>query len=130
MQKLMVTMGLPSYRILIMESPCPKDAIATIDWVEDRHVAQLYLSKKWHEHSDDEQRDTIVHETLHVWHRGLTDWLHAELQDLMHDHEFDRISRQYQHHVELMVDQMALTLANVLLIKQDWDECHSGCAAA
>jgi hypothetical protein len=74
MSRLMNAMGLPSYRIHIMEEPADDEAIAEIKCIEDRYVAELYLCQEWLERRDEERRDTITHEVLHLWHRPLTDW--------------------------------------------------------
>jgi hypothetical protein len=124
--QLIIAMGLPSYRVLIMEEPADDDAIAEIKHIDGRYVAEVYLGKDWLERSDDEQRDTITHEVLHLWHRRLTDWLNAELRDLMHDHEFERIERQFHSEAELMVDNIAMIMSDTFRLKEAWREAHDG----
>jgi hypothetical protein len=128
--RLMTAMGLPSYRIKIMDEPADEEAIAEIRCVEGRYVAEVYLCKDWMKRDPDEQRDTITHEVLHIWHRQLSDWLYSELQDLMHDHEFSRIERQFKSHAELMVDNIAMILADTHRLKEEWEEAQSGCLSS
>lgn len=124
--KLMNTMGLPTYRIMIMEKAADKGSIAEIRRIEDRYVAELYLCKDWLSRSDDEQRDTIVHEVLHLWHRGLTDWFYFEMQDRVQFREFVKLEEQFHHVTELMVDHIAMILSDTHRLKQAWEEAHSG----
>lgn len=124
--KLMNTMGLPSYRILIMEKAADKGSIAEIHRVEDRFVAELYLCKDWLSRDEEEQRDTIVHEVLHLWHRGLTDWFYFELQERVHVSDFVRLEDQFHHVTELMVDHIALILSDTHRLKEEWQNAHSG----
>jgi hypothetical protein len=123
--KLMNTMGLPTYRILIMKKPADKGSIAEIRRIEDRYVAELYLCKDWLDRSDDEQRDTITHEILHLWHRGLTDWFYFEVQEQLHVPQFIKIEEQFHHVTELMVDHIAMILSQTHLLKEAWEEAHS-----
>jgi hypothetical protein len=122
--KLMATMGLPTYQILIMKKPASKGAAAEIRCVDDRYVAQLYLSKDWESLSEDEQRQTITHEVLHLWERQLSDWFYSEVHDVVNVHDFLRLERQFRHVCELMIDNVALILADTHRLKEEWEEAH------
>jgi len=124
--KMTVMMGLPSYRILIMAKPADKGSVAEIITTDDRYVAQLYLCKDWMSRSDDERRDTIVHEVLHLWHRQLSDWLREDVHGATGVHEYARLERQFHNITELMVDGIAMILADTHLIKEEWEEAHGG----
>ena len=124
--KLIVMMGLPIYRVLIMEKYADKGTAAQIKPTDDRHIANLFLSKRWMQFTDDEQRETITHEVLHLWHRHLTDWFRSEVHDLVQFHEYIRLERQYDHLVEMMVDNIAMILADTHRLKEEWEEAHGG----
>jgi len=128
--KLMVAMGLPAYRILIMDKPADKGSIAEVIYTDDRYVAQVYLSKDWMSRPEDERRDTIVHEVLHLWHRPLSDWFRDDVHEAVNVGDFVRLERQFHAVTELMVDQMALILADTHRIKEEWEEAHRGSSPA
>jgi hypothetical protein len=130
MSRLMIAMGLPSYRIQIMKKPADKGSIAEVIYTDDRYVAQVYLAKDWMDRTEDERRDTIVHEILHLWHRPLSDWFRDDVHETANVHEFVRLERQFRAITELMVDQMALILADTHRIKEEWEEAHSGSSSA
>jgi hypothetical protein len=123
---LMIAMGLPTYRLLIMKKHADRESIAEIVPIDGRYVAELYLCKDWLDQPDDVQRQTITHEVLHLWHRHLTDWLRSEVHDLVNVHDFIRIERQYQDITELMVDQAAMILSETHRLKESWEEAHGG----
>lgn len=124
--RLMNAMGLPSYRILIMEKPASKKSNAEIITTDDRYVAQLYLARDWTELPDETQRDTIVHEVLHLWHRPLSDWFRDDVNQAAPFHEYIRLERQFRNITELMVDHLAMILADTHLIKEEWEAAHRG----
>jgi hypothetical protein len=86
----------------------------------------MYLCKDWLERTEDERRDTITHEVLHLWHRELTDWFATEVHDLVNVHDYIRLDRQYHHLVELMVDRIAMIVSDTHRLKESWREAHGG----
>lgn len=126
---LMAAMGLPIYRLLIMEKPASKGTAAQIRPTEDRYIANLFLCRRWMQLTEDERRETITHEVLHLWHRELTDWFRSEVHDLVQMHEYFRLERQYDHIVELMVDQIAMIMSDTHRLKEAWEEAHGGRSA-
>lgn len=124
--KLMGTMGLPQYQILIMEKPAGKGAAAEVRCVDGRYVAQLYLCKDWDSLSENEQRQTITHEVLHLWERQLSDWFYSEVHDVVNVHDFMRLERQFRHVCEMMIDNIAMILADTHRLKEEWEEAHGG----
>lgn len=116
-------LALPRWRILIMEEPCDDDCIASIDSVEGKYTAQLWLCTDWMKRADDERRDTITHEVLHLLHFRV-DHIIADARDLMHDHEHDALHHRYRRETELMVDHLAGFLADTHRLRDAWEHHH------
>lgn len=123
---LMIAMGLPTYRILIMEKRANKGSIAEIKTTDNRYVANLYLCKDWLDQPDNVKRETITHEVLHLWHRELSDWFNSEVWGVLQSHDYIRLDRQFTHITELMVDNIAMILADTQRLKEVWEEAHGG----
>ncbi len=59
---------LPGWQVLVMEEPCHDDALASIDRTYGKYTAEIRLCADWMARSDDERRETITHEVLHLLH--------------------------------------------------------------
>lgn len=119
------TLGMPSWRIWYDDEPAPGDTIAQVQFTKGRYVAELRLCSDWMTRTEDDRRDTITHEVLHLLHRDLSDWVEDDLVELMHDHEHDRIHRQFKRLIELHVDHLALFMATTHDLTQAWTDAHT-----
>jgi hypothetical protein len=115
---------LPGWRILVMDDPADDDNNAEVRTVDGRWVAQVYLSPKWMSLTDDERRDTVVHEVCHLLHARLEDAVLTDSRGYMHDHEHDDWSARVKREFELMADHLALFLADTHTLRQAWDKAH------
>lgn len=116
-------LGLPSWRIGVLEEPADGDALASISTVPGRWIAEVKLSDQWMKLSSDERRDTIVHEVCHLLHVGVNHVI-EDAQSLMHDHEWDALNASYHRATEYMVDHLAGFLDAHYQLQQAWDEVH------
>lgn len=116
-------LGLPGWRVLLMEDPCDDDCLACIVPVEGKYTAQLYVCTDWMKRDDDERRDTITHEVLHLLHFRV-DHVLDDARDLMHDHEHDALHKRYRRETELMVDHLAGFLARTHTLRESWAKAH------
>ena len=114
---------LPGWRISVLEEPAEDDALASIDTVEGRWIAQLKLCSHWMKLPADERRNTITHEVLHLLHVGVNHVL-EDAQHLMHDHEWQTLNVQYHRATEYMVDHLAAFLDDNYQLEQAWDAAH------
>lgn len=73
--------------------------------------------------SDDERRDTIVHEMLHLLHFRINH-IFDDTRDFMHDYEHDALAKRYRRETELMVDHLAAFLAATHTLKEAWREAQ------
>lgn len=121
-------MHLPRYSFLVMEEPCEEDALASIELIEDRWIAQVRLSTEWMKRGESERMNTVIHEVCHVLHREL-DWVMSQARNYMHDYEHNMLADQYRHQAELMVDHMALFLSEMKPIKKAWVKLRKKTAA-
>lgn len=117
----LATLRMPKWTVLLMEEPCGDDAIASIEPVEGRYVAQLYLCADWHTKSSDVRRETITHEMLHLVHRNVSTVVLDDSADFMHDHEHDDWSRRVRRELELMVDHLASFMAATHDLTGEWE---------
>jgi hypothetical protein len=65
-RQIAVSMGLGGWVIEESETPAEEGALATIEPTYGQRHAKLSLCKEWETLTPEEQRDTIVHELLHV----------------------------------------------------------------
>lgn len=114
---------LPRYKMLIMEEPCQDDALASVEVVEGRWVAQIYLSTEWMEKDDEERMLTIVHEVCHLLHRSVNYVVESSVR-YMHDYEYNDLAVRYRHETELMVDHLSMFLSDHATIKESWKTAH------
>ncbi len=67
----------------------------------------------WFEKADDDRRNDIVHELLHLVHRDQTEVIRCGLQDAgyLPDKAFTMMWRMFELHTEAMIDHLAGVLA-------------------
>lgn len=119
-------LGMPTWRILVMDDPCDDDeeANASISWIDQRYVAQLWLGSTWMKVDYNDRREVITHEVLHLLHSKVSTVVLDDSKAFMHDHEHDDWSRRVRREFELMVDHIAGFLAKSHTLEQSWDAAH------
>ena len=116
-------LSMPSWQVLVMEKPAHEDAVASITPVEGKYTAQLYLCSDWMKRTDQDRRETVVHEVLHLLHFRINHVI-ADAADLMREHEHDALEVRYRRETELMVDHLAKFLSRTHTLEQAWDVAH------
>lgn len=122
--EVMAALHMPAWAILVMEEPCDPGSEATIDWINQRYVAQLYLSPEWMKFDYDRRRDTVTHEVLHLLHAKVSTVVLDDSQSYMHKHEHKDWARRVRREFEFMVDHLAGWMARTHSLKQAWDTAH------
>lgn len=64
-------MNLGQWKIELSETPCEEDALAEIEVSDNLWQAKIRVAHGFFKEKPDEQRDTIVHELLHVHTAGI-----------------------------------------------------------
>ena len=116
-------LGLPGWRISVLDEPSADDALASISTVPGRWIAQVRLSPDWMKLSDEERRNTVAHEVLHLLHVGVNHII-EDAADLMHAHEWETLNARYHRATEYMVDHLAGFLDDNYQLQQAWDDAH------
>lgn len=122
-EKVRDQLGLPAWRFAVLEEPAGDDALASIDTVSGRWIAELRLCEGWMKLPTDERRNTIVHEVCHLLHVGVNHVI-EDAQHLMHDHEWETLNAQYHRATEYMVDHLAGFLDAHYQLQEAWDTAH------
>lgn len=113
-------MRMPKWKILVMEDPAENDAYAAINWIDQRHVAQLWLSPDWMKLDTDTRRNSITHEVMHLVHARVSTVAFDDTRHLMHDHEHNDWTRRLRREFELMVDHLATFMADTHRLEEAW----------
>lgn len=96
-------LGLVGWDIYLATKVCTKDAFASIHPVYGRHSAALAVCQEWYTLPLTVQRNTIVHELLHVIHNRATEVIRTAPTSTWQWRTFER-------EIELMVDHLANTI--------------------
>lgn len=120
----LTALHMPGWQILVMEEPADEDELAAIRPVDGKYTAQLWLCSDWMKRSDEERRETVVHEVLHLLHFRINHVV-DDARDLMHDHEHDAMQRRYFRETDLMVDHLAKFLSCTHSLEEAWAAAHS-----
>lgn len=118
-------MGMPAWRLLVMSDPSDEDAHAMIEWIDQPHVAQLWLNARWMTLDSDTRRECITHEVLHLLHARVSTVAFDDSEHLMRDHEHEDWKRRVRREFELMVDHLATFMAKTHQLEEAWAEAHA-----
>lgn len=116
-------LGLPKWAITVLDEPADDDAMASIEPLGWRWVAELKLNQDWMTYDSAARRNTIVHEVCHLLHYGINHVI-EDAADLMHDHEWQQINRRYHRATEYMVDHLAGFIDSHYDLRAEWDRLH------
>ena len=117
------TLGLGRWRVLVMTDPSEKGTIATVDYVEDRYVAELRVSKDWVSRKSEEKYEAIIHECLHLLHLRVNQVL-QDLEKVTLPHQLDTAWLHYTREIEYMVDRLATYVAMDSYLKSAWEKAR------
>ncbi|MDN4174721.1 hypothetical protein QWY28_17300 [Nocardioides sp. SOB77] len=119
-------LNMPGWRILVMEEPTQDDdeAYATIDWIDQKHTAQLRLCPSWMKLDDATRRECITHEVLHLLHARVSTVALDDAAVYMRDHDHRDWSRRVRREFELMVDHLATFMSRTFKLEEAWDRAH------
>lgn len=59
---------LNQWDITLMAKPAPKDCHAAVQPQTNHHIAQMRLSREWMEMSEEQKKNTLIHEMIHLGH--------------------------------------------------------------
>lgn len=106
-------MGLSHWDVFLAKEPAREGACAMVEPVEGRQVAPIFLCQGWWDRSDDDKRNDIVHELLHVLHRDQTDLIRCGLSRSGYLPKKTRIMLwdRFSAATEVMVDHLASVIA-------------------
>lgn len=116
-------LGLPTWKLAIMEKPARKDAEAMIRATDGRHFANIWLSRDWMTFDDDTRRNAITHEVCHLLHPRVDDVM-RDARTFMHPHEWNPWFDQYHREMELVVDHLAMFMADTFRLVEAWETAH------
>lgn len=115
------TLGLPSWKLTILDEHPNEGAMASIEPIEGRWFAMLRLSPEWMELDSDKRRMAIVHEVCHLIHYDINNVI-KDAAESMHGHEWQSLNRRYVRAVEYMVDHLAHFLDSHYDLKEAWEQ--------
>ena len=96
-------LGLYNWDIYLTLAHSTDDCNASVHPVYGRYVAGISVNKKWYEYSPEVQRNTILHELLHLVHNRQTEVIRTTKQR-------DEVWITFNRETELMVDQLATAI--------------------
>lgn len=99
-------LDLGHWDIFLTHASAKDDTNASIHPVYGRHVAALSVNKGWFSYSREVQRNTILHELLHVVHNRQTEVIRTTKQR-------DEVWVTFERETELMVDGLANALEDL-----------------
>lgn len=101
--------GTPRWVLRLATDPSDEGTCAQIRMNEDRYFATLKVCADWMDLPTSEKQNTIIHEVCHLLFHRL-DHVVDDVVNLMHDHEYEKVRDAYSREVELIVDQLSVTL--------------------
>lgn len=107
-------LGLAQWAVKLQEDPPSEDdALAKIEPIEGRDTARLWVSSGYWDEEPEEQRATITHELLHLFHREVTEPFTASeaLADLIGKPADRLLVDSLKRASELMVDRLTRIVA-------------------
>lgn len=99
-------LGLQGWDIFLTAAHSDDDANASVHPVYGRYTAGISVNKKWFEYSPEVQRNTIIHELLHVVHNRQTEVIRTTKQR-------DEVWITFNRETELMVDHLATAIEDL-----------------
>lgn len=120
----MGALHMPGWQVLVMEDPADEDDLASISALDGKYTAQFWLASDWMRRTDDERRETVVHEVLHILHFRINHVL-DDAAALLSERDREQLEKRYQRETELMVDHLAKFLSRTHSLEQAWVTAHA-----
>ncbi|WP_108665160.1 hypothetical protein [Euzebya rosea] len=107
---LMQELGLERWTIDVRPAAARDGATAHIDVTYATWYAELHIAADWSDYTAEAQRNTLVHELLHILHHPLTSYV----DELLDAHGSAPMREVIRTQVEAMVDRLAGIIAPTL----------------
>lgn len=121
MRDMIAYLGLPAYKITWNEKPERRDNLASITVSRQMYAAELRLGPSFDKLGDDEQRQTITHEVLHLAHRRL-DTVIEDTMDHVPVSEQVALGDRFAVEIELITDLYANFVSDLPEVQKMWRE--------
>lgn len=112
-------LGLPYYQLTLAAEEASKGCLATIQWGIQRYEATVNLGKDWTKQSEEEKRNSVVHEMVHLVHARVNTAV-MRAKPNMHGYEYEAFWAAYNTEIELMVDQLSYMISADPAVKKMW----------
>ena len=116
-------LGLGRWQALVMEKPSPSNTIASITYVENRYVAQIFLCKRWSTQSSGDQYQALIHECLHLIHLRINHVL-QDLESIVRPDQLGSAWVHYNREIEYMVDNLSTYVMQDKHLWNKWVELN------
>lgn len=104
-------MGLGRWDVYLGAKRAPKGCLASVLPCEGRAVANVSVSKHWWDLPAHEQRDTLVHELIHLVHRDQTDLIRCAAMHGLDRTTYRVLWEAHRLATEVMVDHLTSIIA-------------------
>jgi hypothetical protein len=104
-------MHLWGWRVILHPDQPDTENDARISTCDDRKIAHLYLADDFFTFDRDQQRQTLVHEMLHLHESGPSDIVRKDLSKHLGQSTYDVVWANYARQCEFMVDELANVIA-------------------
>lgn len=111
------TLNLGQWKIELEDSPCEDDALAEIEVSENLWQARIRVAHSFFKEKPEEQRDTIVHELIHVHTAGI-ERSRDRMEKTLGELAWPVFQASMENEVERAVDALAKIVAPTLPIPE------------
>ena len=111
------TLNLGQWKIELEDSPCEDDALAEIEVSENLWQARIRVAYSFFKEKPEEQRDTIVHELIHVHTAGI-ERSRDRMEKILGELAWPVFQASMENEVERAVDALAKIVAPTLPIPE------------
>lgn len=113
-RRVLKALDLSYWRVHVARDLPPEDALLMIDPVDGRRIATLYVSERWWDEQDaEEKRTDLVHECLHLAHHDQEEVIRRFRRDNgdVGDYPMSIVWSQFKVETERMVDSLSYVIA-------------------
>lgn len=116
-------MGMQHWDVFVAAEAARKGVNASVEPVDGRQVAPIFLARDWWDHSPEDKRNDIVHELIHCIHRDQTDLIRVALRDsgYLPGKAFQLLWTGFAQATEVMVDHLAGVIAPFMPLMDEAD---------
>jgi hypothetical protein len=91
--------------------PCNEDFLASIECAKHQHEATISLAADFRDREPEIQRETIIHELLHVHHENCWRMIQTDLKEPLGKVAYYIFCDAYRANMELAIDSMNKAIA-------------------